>query len=78
MARLAKLYISMAMVKSSRLLRNWKKDLNSSKVIPCKDNNSSQIKRLYLKNIKLVKCNMRNHKVAHKANGCMCQHSGEG
>lgn len=34
MEREAKLYICMAMAKSSRLLRNWKKDLNSSKVIP--------------------------------------------
>lgn len=32
--RWAKLYICMAMVKSSKLFRNWKKDLNSSKVIP--------------------------------------------
>lgn len=36
MEREAKLYICMAMAKSSRLLRNWKKDLNSSKVIPWK------------------------------------------
>lgn len=34
MERQAKLYICMAMAKSSRLLRNWKKDLNSSKVMP--------------------------------------------
>ncbi|TNN45523.1 hypothetical protein EYF80_044275 [Liparis tanakae] len=31
MEREAKLYICMAMAKSSRLLRNWKNDLNSSK-----------------------------------------------
>lgn len=37
MERFAKLYICMAMAKSSRLLRNWKKDRNSSKTIPCKE-----------------------------------------
>lgn len=31
------MYICMAMAKSSRLFRNWKKDLNSSKVMPCKE-----------------------------------------
>lgn len=34
MERLAKLYICIAIVKSSRLFKNWKNDLNSSNEIP--------------------------------------------
>lgn len=64
MERLAKLYICMAILKSSKLFRNWKKDLNSSNVIPCKERTT--IKQcLCLWNIKLMKC-VWNDKVPHE------------
>lgn len=61
MERAAKLYICMAIAKSSRLLRNWKKDLNSSKVMPwniqkyLKQQNSGQPWKELSR--KVLKCN---------------------
>lgn len=46
--RQAKLYICMAIAKSSKLLRNWKKDLNSSNVMPCSKKTRVKNRNLYI------------------------------